>query len=121
MASLGTKLTDSPTDGITRVQFAPSSSSKLLVTGWDKTLRVYDVDANTLLASHEAAAPLLDAAWAADGSAVYSGAVDGAVRRCVLPTRPVRLCTAPQARRRVWCGDAAGSAQQGGQDHRHAP
>lgn len=82
--SLGNKLTNPPTDGITRVQFAPGSNSKLLVTGWDKTLRVYDVNHNALLASHGVAAPILDAAWGADGTVIYSGAVDGAVRRCVL-------------------------------------
>lgn len=81
MSSLGTKLAHSPNGGITRVQFAPESNSKLLVTGWDKSLRVYDVDTNALLASHGVATPILDAAWAAD--AIYSGAVDGAVRRWV--------------------------------------
>lgn len=80
--SLGTQLVQAPSDGITRVQFVPHDSKLLLVAGWDKAMRLYDVDNNTCLATHSTAAPLLDVAWGDHGSMVaYSGAVDGGVRR----------------------------------------
>ncbi len=94
--SLGTQLTQPPADGITRVQFAPQDSSKLLVAGWDKALRLHDVDNNTCLATHTTAAPLLDVVLGDhDTMVAYSGAVDGGVRRyaalcwmtCLVPTK----------------------------------
>ena len=42
------KIGQPPTDGITSLQFSPNSSQYLLVSSWDSSVRLYDINANTM-------------------------------------------------------------------------
>ena len=77
-ASLGIQIDDPPTDGISSISFAKTSDA-LLVTSWDGTVRVYDVDPDgrsTLRCRFDTNAPVLDAC--------FCGENDDAVVSCGL-------------------------------------
>ena len=73
------QLKSPPEDGISAVEFCPHSPSLLLVSSWDKTVRLYDVAANTQRAAVSNSLPVLDCAWQ-DQSRVLSGGLDKAVK-----------------------------------------
>ena len=75
------ELVSPPADGITTVAFCPSasSSSLLLSSSWDATLRLHDADKNFLLTSIPHASPVLDACWSNTASLAFSASLDGAV------------------------------------------
>lgn len=54
------KLDQPPEDGISAVKFGPNSSQFLLVSSWDETVRLYDVQANQLRAKYKHDRPVLD-------------------------------------------------------------
>lgn len=54
------KLVSCPEDGISAVKFAPNSSQFLLVSSWDTTVRLYDVNDNTMRMKYNHSAPVLD-------------------------------------------------------------
>jgi hypothetical protein len=67
-----------PLDGVSAVRF-DGSGEHLLVSSWDASLRLYDVQSATLRRSWTQPAPLLDAEFDGDGRAVSAG-LDYAVR-----------------------------------------
>ena len=82
-APLGMEVRDPPTDGISSLAFGRKSGA-LLVTSWDGTTRVYDVDpesgASTLRHRFDGDFPVLDACFAgADDRAVVTGGLCNAV------------------------------------------
>ncbi|KAJ1648756.1 mitotic spindle checkpoint protein Bub3 [Dispira simplex] len=82
------ELPDPPTDGISSVTFSPCEPNRLLVTSWDKTIRLYDVERPTLLGQYQTAAGVLDACFAGqDSKRVFSGGLDPVVRGWDLETR----------------------------------
>ena len=74
-------LNDPPTDGISSVKFSSLSSSPslLLATSWDNFVRVYDISSNTVKATYEHKAPVLDGAFIS-GTVVASAGLDTHVR-----------------------------------------
>ncbi|KAJ2162174.1 mitotic spindle checkpoint protein Bub3 [Coemansia sp. RSA 552] len=70
-----TELAQPPTDGISSLKFHSSDSSRLLVGSWDHQVRLYDAEANRLVASHSGHnAAVLDVAFGTD--AAFSGGLD---------------------------------------------
>lgn len=47
------KLNNPPSDGISSVKFGPNSSQFLLVSSWDTSVRLYDVNANNMRTKYE--------------------------------------------------------------------
>ncbi|KAJ3185989.1 hypothetical protein HDU85_000903 [Gaertneriomyces sp. JEL0708] len=78
----GTLLSDPPTDGISSLDFHPSHPSLLLVASWDKTTRLYDVDANTthLVQTFSHPAPVLDVAFSSHHNTLFSAGLDAKLR-----------------------------------------
>jgi cell cycle arrest protein BUB3 len=68
-----------PKDGVTAMRFGTDGRS-LLVSSWDSSLRVYDVDANVVQARLLQPCPLLDCDFLSDGRHAVSAGLDGAVR-----------------------------------------
>lgn len=74
-----TELTSPASDGITSVQFSPTSTNHyLLSASWDCSLRLHDVDENVLLASSDFSSPLLDCCWDTETSC-FVASLDGAI------------------------------------------
>ncbi|TRY63183.1 hypothetical protein TCAL_04016 [Tigriopus californicus] len=73
------QLKNGPADGISRVRFAPNSPQFLLCSSWDSTLRLYDVQANTMRVKFLSGGPLLDCAFQ-DPIHVWSGGLEGQLR-----------------------------------------
>jgi len=55
-----TKLNSIPDDGISAVTFAPNSSQFLLVSSWDCTVRLYDINENFMRMKYTHSSPVLD-------------------------------------------------------------
>ncbi|TPX31953.1 hypothetical protein SeMB42_g07677 [Synchytrium endobioticum] len=70
------ELSDPPSDGISCVSFAPKDPQILCVSGWDKSVRVYDVKNNILRAKYDHQAPVLSTSFGSDDDHVYSGGLD---------------------------------------------
>ncbi|KAJ2509140.1 mitotic spindle checkpoint protein Bub3 [Coemansia sp. RSA 2052] len=69
------ELTQPPSDGISQVLFHPADAAQLLVGSWDQQVRVYDVEANRLVASHHGhKAAVLGVAFGND--CAFSGGLD---------------------------------------------
>ncbi|KAJ2487963.1 mitotic spindle checkpoint protein Bub3 [Coemansia sp. RSA 2320] len=69
------ELSQPPGDGISRVAFHPTNDAQLLVGSWDQQVRVYDVDANRLVASHhDHQAAVLSIAFGSN--CAFSGGLD---------------------------------------------
>nr|XP_054766335.1 mitotic checkpoint protein BUB3-like [Lytechinus pictus] len=73
------KLEQPPEDGISAVKFGPKSSQFLLVSSWDETVRLYDVQANQLRAKYKHDRPVLDCCFC-DQTHVYSGGLDNMLK-----------------------------------------
>ncbi|OIW02160.1 hypothetical protein TanjilG_02384 [Lupinus angustifolius] len=67
-------------DAISRIRFAPHSNN-LLISSWDSSLRLYDVDASVLRVEAHSEASLLDCCFQDDDSVAFSAASDGLIRR----------------------------------------
>jgi len=55
-----TKLNSAPDDGISAVKFAPNSAQFLLVSSWDCTVRLYDINDNLMRMKYMHSTPVLD-------------------------------------------------------------
>ena len=55
-----TKLNSTPDDGISAVKFAPNSSQFLLVSSWDCSVRLYDINDNFMRMKYMHSTPVLD-------------------------------------------------------------
>ncbi|KAG2236308.1 WD40-repeat-containing domain protein [Thamnidium elegans] len=80
------ELRDSPTDGITQICFSPYNKDLLLVSSWDKTLRLYNVESNELLQKIETDAGILACCFG-EGDTVYFGGLDSLVHSIDLKTK----------------------------------
>eukprot|EP00586_Coscinodiscus_wailesii_P019006 CAMPEP_0172518784 /NCGR_PEP_ID=MMETSP1066-20121228/291022_1 /TAXON_ID=671091 /ORGANISM="Coscinodiscus wailesii, Strain CCMP2513" /LENGTH=216 /DNA_ID=CAMNT_0013301231 /DNA_START=26 /DNA_END=676 /DNA_ORIENTATION=+ len=94
MSSEPRSLPDPPSDGITSISYLPnqqSNSSILAATSWDGGLRVYDTTAMTsVVARNMESGPLMSLAASKDGS-VYTGGLDGSVRKFDITTNKPTL------------------------------
>lgn len=66
-------------DAISRVRFAPHSNN-LLISSWDSSIRLYDVDASLLRVEAASEASLLDCCFQ-DDSVAFTAGSDGLIRR----------------------------------------
>ncbi|CAN0862110.1 Mitotic checkpoint protein BUB3.3 [Linum grandiflorum] len=67
-------------DSVSRIRFAPSSNN-LLISSWDSSLRLYDVDSSTVRLEASVGFALLDCCFGSEDVS-YSAASDGCIRRC---------------------------------------
>ncbi|KAK7685502.1 hypothetical protein QCA50_011366 [Cerrena zonata] len=82
------ELSSPPFDGISTVRFAPTNPSQLLVSSWDTSVRLYDVDTNEQKAKFDHRAAVLTTCFA-DSSRAFSGGLDTSVRELDLNTERV--------------------------------
>ncbi|XP_048548116.1 mitotic checkpoint protein BUB3.2-like [Triticum urartu] len=75
----GRELATPPSDGISNLRFS-NHSDHLLVSSWDKTVRLYDAEANLLKGEFAHPGPVLDCCFHDDSSGFSAGA-DHTVRR----------------------------------------
>jgi len=73
------KLKSGPEDGITRVTFGPNSPQFLLVSSWDKKVRLYDIISNNQRCAYSHSMPVLDCAFQ-DPIHVWSGGLDNTLK-----------------------------------------
>jgi cell cycle arrest protein BUB3 len=73
------KLKSPPEDGITNVTFGPNSSQFLLVSSWDKKVRLYDIVSNSPRCAYSHSMPVLDCAFQ-DPIHVWSGGLDNILK-----------------------------------------
>jgi len=73
------KLKSPPEDGITNVTFGPNSSQFLLVSSWDKKVRLYDIVTNSPRCAYSHSMPVLDCAFQ-DPIHVWSGGLDNILK-----------------------------------------
>ncbi|KAJ8424135.1 hypothetical protein Cgig2_005505 [Carnegiea gigantea] len=78
---VGRELSNPPTDGITNLRFS-NHSDHLLVSSWDRTVRLYDASANVLRGEFKHGGPVLDCCFHDDSSG-FSASGDFTVRRLV--------------------------------------
>ncbi|KAI4328501.1 hypothetical protein L6164_020852 [Bauhinia variegata] len=69
-------------DAISRIKFAPSSNN-LLISSWDSTLRLYDVDSSILRVEAPSEAALLDCCFQ-DELVAFTAGSDGLIQRYYL-------------------------------------
>lgn len=76
------KIDNPPSDCIQSVKFSPSlNHHHLLAASWDSSVRLYDVDSNTMKAKYNHSAPVLDCAFEANNSNhSWSGGFDQQVK-----------------------------------------
>jgi len=84
------KLKTPPEDGITNVTFSPDSPQFLLVSSWDKTVRLYDISSNIQCLSYTHAMPVLDCAYK-DHIHVLSGGLDNTLKSYDVNSRQGRV------------------------------
>jgi len=73
------KLKSPPEDGISNVTFGPNSSQFLLVSSWDKKVRLYDIVSNNQRCAYSHSKPVLDCAFQ-DPIHVWSGGLDNTLK-----------------------------------------
>eukprot|EP01083_Nonionella_stella_P082351 227302_1 len=79
------ELKERPSDGISKVRFA-SRSNKLLVASWDKAVRLYDVDTNTLCQKFDDIGAVLDCSFSPDDTQAFSGGLGCELKQINLET-----------------------------------
>lgn len=67
------QLKDAPKDGISSVDFSPSLSNYLLASSWDGTLRIYDVNENSMKNKFDDKLPFLDCCYVSNESVYGAG------------------------------------------------
>ncbi|GMN37872.1 hypothetical protein TIFTF001_007174 [Ficus carica] len=77
----GRELSNPPSDGISNLRFS-NHSDHLLVSSWDKSVRLYDASANVMRGEFKHGGPVLDCCFHDDSSGFSAGA-DNTVRRLV--------------------------------------
>ncbi|KAL2066355.1 hypothetical protein VTL71DRAFT_2426 [Oculimacula yallundae] len=84
------QLTQSPSDAVSSIKFAPSSPTRLLVSSWDKNVYLYDTQdqdaGGKLIEKFEHRAPVLDVCFGADDNEAFSAGMDWQVKRINLET-----------------------------------
>lgn len=84
VVSSGQELTNPPSDGISNIRFS-NHSDHLLVSSWDKTVRLYDATADFLRGEFLHGGPVLDCCFHDDSSG-FSASADNTVRRLIFAT-----------------------------------
>ncbi|KAL6517492.1 hypothetical protein OROMI_033193 [Orobanche minor] len=79
--STGRELSNPPTDGISNIRFS-NHSDHLLVSSWDKSVRLYDASANALRGEFMHGGAVLDCCFHDDSSG-FSASADHTVKRLV--------------------------------------
>lgn len=76
------KLENPPSDCVQSVKFSPSPNTHhLLAASWDSSVRLYDVDSNTLKSKYNHTAPVLDCAFESNNiNHAWSGGFDQQVK-----------------------------------------
>ncbi|XP_039282513.1 mitotic checkpoint protein BUB3 [Nilaparvata lugens] len=69
------KLKSPPEDGISSVKFGPNSSQFLLVSSWDNSVTLYDIQANSVRMKYSHERPVLDVCFQ-DAVHSFSGGLD---------------------------------------------
>ncbi|KAF9675809.1 hypothetical protein SADUNF_Sadunf09G0071900 [Salix dunnii] len=85
----GRELSNPPTDGISNLRFS-NHSDHLLVSSWDKTVRLYDASANALRGEFMHGGAVLDCCFHDDSSG-FSASADSIVRRLVFNCEKVDI------------------------------
>lgn len=75
-----------PTDAVSRVVFAPDSSTRLLVSSWDKNVYLYEIDDSDgasakLVKQYEHRAPVMDVCFGASDNEAFTAGLDQRVTR----------------------------------------
>lgn len=75
-----------PDDAVSRVVFAPESSTKLLVSSWDKNVYRYEVEEGDepqghLVKKFEHRAPVLDVCFGSSDNEAFSAGLDHRVMK----------------------------------------
>lgn len=73
------KLNQVPDDGISAVKFGPNASQFLLVSSWDESVRLYDIQANSLRTKYKHDGAVLDCCFV-DQTHTYSGGLDNTLK-----------------------------------------
>ena len=71
--SYGMELASPPSDGVTAVRFSHLEMDQLLVSSWDKDVRLYNVSSNTLRYSISHGVPALDCCFLDEENAFSVG------------------------------------------------
>ncbi|KAF9600698.1 hypothetical protein IFM89_011369 [Coptis chinensis] len=77
----GKELSNPPKDGISNLRFS-NHSDHLLVSSWDKSVRLYDAGSNAMLGEFMHGGPVLDCCFHDDSSG-FSASADNTVRRLI--------------------------------------
>jgi hypothetical protein len=81
------ELAQPPNDAVSSLAFAPETSTRLLVSSWDKHVYLYDTqdgdekERGTLVKKFEHRAPVLDICYGASDNEAFSACVDWEVHR----------------------------------------
>lgn len=79
------ELSPPPADAVSAVAFAPTDSSKLLVSSWDKNVYCYKIASGasegTLTNTYAHRAPVLDACFGANDNEAFTACMDWTVSR----------------------------------------
>ncbi|KAI9705515.1 MAG: hypothetical protein M1836_006270 [Candelina mexicana] len=84
MSSSHFELANPPSDAVSALKFAPGSSTRLLVSSWDRHVYLYDAlagEGGTLIRKYEHRAPVLDICFGANEKEAYSAGLDWDVRK----------------------------------------
>ncbi|KAJ3359965.1 hypothetical protein GGF32_008868 [Allomyces javanicus] len=115
------QLPDPPTAAISRVAYAPTSSSDLLVASWDGHVRRYDTASNTLASTirvGDSVSPVTNACWSPvhPSTTSYTVSLDRAVRSIDWPTQTCTLLGEHDAGLRALAATADSLVYTGGWD-----
>ena len=79
------ELSQSPTDAVSALEFAPESPTRLLVSSWDKHVYLYDTQdqeaGGKLVEKYEHRAPVLGVCFGADDNEAFTAGMDWQVKR----------------------------------------
>lgn len=80
------EISQPPTDAVSRVVFAPESSTRLLVSSWDKDVYLYEIDdgdaaSATLVKQYEHRAPVMDVCFGSSDNEAFTAGLDHRVTR----------------------------------------
>lgn len=78
------ELANPPSDAISAIKFAPESSTRLIVSSWDKHVYLYGAiapDGGILIRKFEHRAPVLDVCFGENENIAYSAGLDWDVRK----------------------------------------
>ncbi|KAL0089480.1 WD40-repeat-containing domain protein [Phycomyces blakesleeanus] len=84
------EIADPPRDGISSLVFNPLDSNQLLVSSWDSTVRLYDIEQNRQLLRFDHEGAVLDVCFG-DGQVAYSGGIAKKLTMLDLATNTTKL------------------------------